>query len=282
MALTPGCVGTSPSFGPPATLIALLGLLAFAPACAYAVSQDAKEERVSRILVSPPTLLVASLTPYAYGGHAPSRVMRAPLSGSGCSTTLGRELGKTQQRPMVGTVAPPKPDTFSPNSISLCYVTVALARRATRPRPPCGMRARLRMAMRGLNMTWHSFIRRAKACRAISTWRRSWYAAAAAHGLSAAALKLASLREERRRPTVSLASANPTLAPAVPTGPPVASASGTGKSVQIELSWAAPAQPVPVEFFVQVLALDTGGAHRVFTSFSKQSAVLGVAAAGSR
>ena len=68
--------------------------------------------------------------------------------------------------------------------------------------------------------------------------------------------------------------ANLTLAAAVPTGPPVASASGTGKSVQIELSWAAPAQPVPVEFFVQVLALDTGGAHRVFTSFSKQSAVL--------
>ena len=84
-------------------------------------------------------------------------------------------------------------------------------------------------------------------------------------------LKLASLREERRQATVSTAAANPTLAPAVPTD---ASASGTGKSVQIELSWAAPAQPVPVEFFVQVLALDTGGAHRVFTSFSKQSAVL--------
>jgi hypothetical protein len=44
--------------------------------------------------------------------------------------------------------------------------------------------------------------------------------------------------------------------------------------VQIALSWAAPAQPVPVEFFVQVLALDTDGAHRAFTSFSKQSAVL--------
>ena len=102
----------------------------------------------------------------------------------------------------------------------------------------------------------------------------SWYAAAAGHGLSAAALKLASLREERRQPAVSLAAAKPTLAPAVPTGPPVASASGTGKSVQIELSWAAPAQPVPVEFFVQVLALDTDGAHRAFTSFSKQSAVL--------
>ena len=102
----------------------------------------------------------------------------------------------------------------------------------------------------------------------------SWYAAAADHGLSAAALKLVSLREQRRQPTVSLAAANPTLAPAVPTEPSVTSAADTGKSVQIELSWTAPPEPVPVEFFVQVLALDTGAGHRVFTSFSKQSAVL--------
>ena len=102
----------------------------------------------------------------------------------------------------------------------------------------------------------------------------SWYAAAAAHGLSAAARKLASLREERRQATISPVAAKPTLAPAVPTGPAVASVSGTGESVQVELSWAAPAQPVPVDFFVQVLALDTAGAHRVFTSFSKRSAVL--------
>jgi hypothetical protein len=32
------------SFGPPATLIILLGLLTFAPACAHAVSPDAAEE----------------------------------------------------------------------------------------------------------------------------------------------------------------------------------------------------------------------------------------------
>ena len=36
-----------PSFGPPATLITLLGLLTFGAACAYAVSQDAAEESVS-------------------------------------------------------------------------------------------------------------------------------------------------------------------------------------------------------------------------------------------
>ena len=101
-----------------------------------------------------------------------------------------------------------------------------------------------------------------------------WYAVAAGHGLPAAALKLASLREENWQAAVSPAAANPMLAAAVPTGPPVVSAPGAGESVQIELSWAAPAQPVPVDFFVQVLALDTSGAHRVFTSFSKQSAML--------
>src|SRR5271166_4114901 len=101
----------------------------------------------------------------------------------------------------------------------------------------------------------------------------SWYAAAAAHGLSAAARKVASVRDERQG-AVSPNAAKPTLVPAVPTGPSVTSVSGTGESVQVELSWAAPAQAVPVDFFVQIFALDTAGTHRVFTSFSKQSAVL--------
>ena len=99
--------------------------------------------------------------------------MRAPPSGSGCSTTLGKELGKTPQRPMVGTVAPPKPDTFSPNSTSLYCAIAELARRATRLRPPCGTRARPRTAMREPNMIWRSFMRRGTACRAISIWRQA-------------------------------------------------------------------------------------------------------------
>ncbi|MBV9288952.1 MAG: sel1 repeat family protein [Hyphomicrobiales bacterium] len=102
----------------------------------------------------------------------------------------------------------------------------------------------------------------------------SWYEAAAAHGLSAAARKIASLREERRQAAVSPIAAKPTLAPAVPTGPPVTPVSGTGEKVQVELSWAAPAQPAPVDFFVQVLALDGAGARPAFTGFSKRSAVL--------
>src|SRR5262249_35740182 len=100
----------------------------------------------------------------------------------------------------------------------------------------------------------------------------SWYAAAAAQGLSAAAHKVESLREERHA-AISPHAAKPTLAPAVPTGPPE-TVLGTGESVEVELSWAAPAQPVPADFFVQVLALDTAGPHRAFASFLKRSAVL--------
>jgi hypothetical protein len=105
----------------------------------------------------------------------------------------------------------------------------------------------------------------------------SWYADAAAHGLSAAARKVASLREERRQAAVSPDSttgppdkvaslreerqgalssdaAKPTLIPAVPTGPSVTPvSSGTGETVQVELSWAAPAEPAPVDFSCRFL-----------------------------
>jgi TPR repeat protein len=101
----------------------------------------------------------------------------------------------------------------------------------------------------------------------------AWYSAAAAHGLSSAASKLVSLREARGGGAVS-AAANPTLAPAIPTGPPGTPVLGKGESVPVELSWAAPAQPVPVDFFVQVLAFDTVGTHPVFASYLKRSAIL--------
>jgi hypothetical protein len=99
-----------------------------------------------------------------------------------------------------------------------------------------------------------------------------WYAAAAAHGLSAAARKVAELREEKAPATVAAYAARPTIAPAVLTGSSVSAAPDA--QVQVELSWAAPAEPLPVDYFVQVLALDKTGARRAFTSFSKQSSVL--------
>jgi hypothetical protein len=163
--------GARPSFGPPATLIALLGLLTVSPPCAYAVSPDATQESVS----SDP-----GQSAYAAGRFIDALRIWRPRAeegdaraafGLGLLYDLGEGVG--QRPPTAGTVARPKPDMFSSNSISLCCVIVALARRATRLRPRCGTRARLLTAMRGLNMTWRSSIRRAKACRAISTWRRA-------------------------------------------------------------------------------------------------------------
>jgi hypothetical protein len=68
-------------------------------------------------------------------------------------------------------------------------------------------------------------------------------------------------------------SARPELAPAVPTGSLV-TPSGTGEGVQVELSWAAPPEPQPVDFFVQVLSLDATGARPALASFAERSAAL--------
>jgi hypothetical protein len=48
---------------------------------------------------------------------------------------------------------------------------------------------------------------------------------------------------------------------------------GAGESVLAELSFAAPAQPVPVDF-VQVVALDTAGSYTAFASYLDLSAIL--------
>ena len=102
----------------------------------------------------------------------------------------------------------------------------------------------------------------------------SWYAAAASHGLSAAARKLAELREEKAPPTAAAYAARPTLAPAVPGASSNKSAPDADQRVQFELSWAAPAEPVLVNYFVQVLAVDENGARSAFAGFTKRSAVL--------
>jgi TPR repeat protein len=102
---------------------------------------------------------------------------------------------------------------------------------------------------------------------------KSWYAAAAAHGLSAAASKLASLRESRGRADLSGADGQ-ALTPAIPTGPPVTPILAMGDNVMAELSFVAPAQPVPVDFFVQVLALEGAGSRLAFASYLNRSAIL--------
>jgi len=263
-----------PSFCPTATLITLLSLLSFGPACAYAAPQDATEESGS----SDP-----GQSAYAAGRFIEALRIWRPRAeqgdaraafGIGLLYDLGEGVGQDaaaaygwyHRAAAAGYVL------AEFNIAVLCDSGTGTARN-----PAEAALWYARVAAHGYARAEYDLAQLYQAGEGVPRnldMAASWYAAAASHGLSAAALKLASLREERRQATVSPNAAHPTLAPAVPTGPPVASASGTGKSVQIELSWAAPAEPVAVEFFVQVLALETGRARRVFTSFSKQSAVL--------
>ena len=161
------------SFGPPATLIAVLGLLTFAPACAYAASQDAPQESdgsdPGRSAYAAGRFIDALRIwwPRAEQGDA-----RAAF-GLGLLYDLGEGVGQNAPAAYSWYRRAAEAGYVPANSILLLCLTVAPARRAIRQRPPRGMRARLRMAMRGLNITWRSSMRRATACRAISTWRRA-------------------------------------------------------------------------------------------------------------
>ncbi len=286
-----------PSFGPPAALIALLGLLTFAPASAYAVSQDATEKSDS----SDP-----GQSAYAAGRFIDALRIWRPRAeqgdaraafGLGLLYDLGEGVGQDAAAAYGWYLRAAEAGYVLAefNLAVMCDSGTGTAHNATE--------AALwyaRAAAHGYARAEYDLAQLYQAGDGVPRnldMAASWYAAAAAHGLSAAARKVASLREERRQAAVSpdaaagspdmVASlrderqaavspnaARPTLVPAVPTGPPVTSVSGTGESVQVELSWAAPAEPAPVDFFVQVLVLDKVGAHRAFASFLERSAVL--------
>ncbi len=283
-----------PSFGPPAALIALLSLLTFAPACAYAVSHDATEGSdrsdpgQSAYAAGRFIDALRIWRPRAEQGDARAAFGLGLLYdlGEGVGQDAAAAYGWYRRAAEAGYVL------AEFNLAVMCDSGVGTARNATE--------AALwyaRAAAHGYARAEYDLAQLYQAGEGVPRnldMAASWYTAAAAHGLSAAALKVASLREERsqaavpngppdkvaslreeRQGAVSPNAAKPTLVPAVPTGPPAPSVSGTGEGVQVELSWAAPPQPVPVDFFVQVLALDTAGAHhRAFTSFLKRSAVL--------
>jgi TPR repeat protein len=259
-----------PSFGSPAALIALL---AFAPACAYAVSQDAKQESDRND---------PGQSAYADGRFVDALRIWRPRAeqgdaraafGLGLLYDLGEGVGQDaaaaygwyRRAAETGHVL------AEFNIAVLCDSGTGTARNPTE--------AALwyaRAAAHGYARAEYDLAQLYEAGDGVPRnidMAASWYAAAAARGLPAAARKVESLREQDPD-TTSSSAATPTLIPAVPTGPHVTSPSATGGSVQVELSWAAPAQAVPVDFFVQVLALDAAGAHRAFTRFSKQSAVL--------
>ncbi len=98
----------------------------------------------------------------------------------------------------------------------------------------------------------------------------SWYAAAAGHGLSAAALKLVGAARGEASGHRIACCRDLTLAPAVPTGPPVAPAWAQAKSVQIELSRLR-RRSLCQSSFCAGPCTRHGRAHRAFTSFSKDS-----------
>jgi hypothetical protein len=263
-----------PRFGQSATQIVLLGLLSFAPTCAYAVSPDATEDSdsdpgQSAYAAGRFTDALRIWRPRAEQGDARAAFGLGLLydigEGVGQDAAAARswyrraaEAGHVLAEFNLGVMSDSGTGAArDPTEAALWYARAAAHGYARAEYDLAQLYQTGEGVPRNLDMA------------------ARWYALAAGHGLPAAALKLASLREGKRRATISPETTSSTLAPAVPSQPPVASsAAGTGESVQIELSWAAPAQPVPVDFYVQVLALDTSGANRVFTCFSKQSAVL--------
>ncbi len=109
---------------------------------------------------------------------------------------------------------------------------------------------------------------------------QAWFRVAAVE-LPAAAERLASMRragsEARRSPAP--ADATRPLEAAQPVTPadgdviPVA-ASASNAAGTVELVWVSPAQPVPVRFFVQLLALDPVEPREVFATYLDETATL--------
>jgi hypothetical protein len=287
-----------PSSGPLAALITLLSLITLAPACAYPVLQEAPEKSDS----SDP-----GQSAYAAGRFIDALRIWRPRAeqgdaraafGLGLLYDLGEGVGQDAAAAYgwYHRAAEAGHVLAEFNLAVMCDSGTGTVRNATE--------AALwyaRAAAHGYARAEYDLAQLYQAGDGVPRnldMAASWYAAAAAHGLSAAARKVESLREERRNAAVSpdpaagspdkvaslredhLAAispdgAKPTLVPAVPNASPVALAQGAGESVEVELSWAAPAEPAPVDFFVQVLALDKSGAsHRAFGSFLKRSAVL--------
>ncbi len=105
---------------------------------------------------------------------------------------------------------------------------------------------------------------------------RAWFRAAAAD-LPAAASRLATMRERPARPPAG--GRNGTLR-TVQSGAPAdgdtvrAVAGAAHAAASVELVWVAPAQDVPVRFFIQLMILDGTGSREVFAAYSDETAIL--------
>jgi hypothetical protein len=169
-------------------------------------------------------------------------------------------------------------------------MTAASARRATQPKLRCGTQARPRMAMPAPSTIWRSFTRLGTAYPKIRTWRTAGTHLRQAMGFlqRRPSLRRCAVRvplraypalPQARRGTrtvtgLSGAAAGSALKPAIPSGPPVNPVRGSNGSALAELSFAAPAQPFQVDYFVEVLALDADGFRSAFTGYTNRSAIL--------
>lgn len=96
---------------------------------------------------------------------------------------------------------------------------------------------------------------------------RVWYQAAANGGLAAAGNKLNTLADAGETAAA--------LVPVTPVAPSTAeSIVARDRPTTIELVWAAPAQPKPVRFFVQVLAGDQPAWRELYAGYVAQTATL--------
>jgi len=187
-----------PPFGPPAALIILLSLLAFAPACAYAVSQDATEKSDS----SDP-----GQSAYAAGRFIDALRIWRPRAeqgdaraafGLGLLYDLGEGVGQDAAAAYGWYLRAAEAGYVLAefNLAVMCDSGTGTARNATE--------AALwyaRAAAHGYARAEYDLAQLYQAGDGVPRnldMAASWYADAAAHGLSAAARKVASLREERQ------------------------------------------------------------------------------------
>jgi Sel1 repeat len=101
----------------------------------------------------------------------------------------------------------------------------------------------------------------------------AWYRAAARGGLGAASARLSALLRPERAP------ASPPPGDLSPVRPfpvaPVDAVLPTGQNpLKVALVWNTPEQPVPVEYYVELRALDASGSREVSASYVETSATL--------
>ena len=101
---------------------------------------------------------------------------------------------------------------------------------------------------------------------------RAWFRLAAAGGLPAAAEKLDALRPGRLPSDHLRPSA--TLHPVIPVAPRAGVAIASGDDAVAEIVWSAPAEELPVRYFLQVVARDGGAEREIHAGYLDITAAL--------